>query len=86
MFRVDPETGDATQIELTGPNGEFPVVNGDGIEVRGNTLAVVRNFNNEVATFKLNGKLTAGALADQIGPDGFAIPTTATWAAGDLGP
>ena len=84
VFRVDPETGDATQIELTGPNGEFSVVNGDGIEVRGNTLAVVRNFNNEVATFKLNGQLTAGVLADQIGPDGFAIPTTATWAAGDL--
>ena len=59
-------------------------MNGDGIEVRGNSLAVVRNFNNEVATFKLNGQLTAGVLTDEITSDGFAIPTTATWAAGDL--
>ena len=84
VFKVDPATGDGTQIELTGPAGEFSVVNGDGIEVRGNSLAVVRNFNNEVATFKLNGQLTAGVLTDQITSGGFAIPTTATWAAGDL--
>ena len=84
VFKVDPATGDGTQIELTGPAGEFSVVNGDGIEVRGNSLAVVRNFNNEVATFKLNGQLTAGVLTDQITSDGFAIPTTATWAGGDL--
>ena len=84
VFKVDPETGEGTQIELTGPAGEFLVTMGDGIEVRGNKLTVVRNFANEVATFKLNGKLTAGALTDQIHSDGFAIPTTATWAAGDL--
>ena len=80
VFKVDPATGDGTQIELTGPAGDFSVVNGDGIEVRGNSLAVVRNFNNEVATFKLNGQLSAGVLTDQITSDGFAIPTTATWA------
>jgi hypothetical protein len=84
VFRVDPETGDATQIDFTGPAGEFLVTMGDGIEVRGNTLAVVRNFANEVATFKLNGQLTAGALTSQIESADFAIPTTATWAAGDL--
>ena len=84
VFKVDPATGDGTQIDLTGPNGEFLVVNGDGIEVRGNSLAVVRNFNNQVVTFKLNGQLTAGTLTDEIESDGSAIPTTATWAAGDL--
>ena len=70
--------------ELTGPAGEFLVTMGDGIEVHGNSLAVVRNFANEVATFKLNGQLTSGVLTDQITSADFAIPTTATWAAGDL--
>ena len=84
VFTVDPETGEGTQIELTGPAGEFLVTMGDGIEVHGNTLAVVRNFANEVATFTLNGRLNAGVLTDQIHSDDFAIPTTATWAAGDL--
>ena len=84
VYKVDPETGEGTQIELTGPAGEFLVTMGDGIEVHGNTLAVVRNFANEVATFKLNGQLTAGVLTDQITSVDFAIPTTATWAAGDL--
>ena len=84
VFKVDPESGVATQVELSDPSGDYTVVNGDGIEVRGNSLAVVRNFNNQVDTFKLNGQLTAGVLTDQIGSSGFAIPTTATWAAGDL--
>ena len=84
VFKVDPESGEATQIELSDAAGDYTVVNGDGIEVRGNSLAVVRNFNNEVETFKLNGQLTAGVLTDQIESSGFAIPTTATWAAGDL--
>jgi len=84
VFKVDSESGEATQIELSDAAGDYTVVNGDGIEVRGNSLAVVRNFNNEVDTFKLNGQLTAGVLTDQIESSGFAIPTTATWAAGDL--
>ncbi|HEU5203361.1 MAG TPA: hypothetical protein VFU17_03590 [Candidatus Limnocylindrales bacterium] len=83
VFTVDPD-GVATQVELTGDSGTYLVTNGDGIEVRGNTLAVVRNFDNLVATFRLNGPMTAGVLTNEIQSDSFAIPTTATWAAGDL--
>jgi hypothetical protein len=83
VFTVDPD-GVATQVELTGDSGAYLVTNGDGIEVRGNTLAVVRNFDNLVATFRLNGPMTAGVLTNEIQSDSFAIPTTATWAAGDL--
>ena len=83
VFSVDPD-GVATQVELTGDSGTYLVTNGDGIEVRGNTLAVVRNFDNLVATFRLNGPMTAGVLTNEIQSDSFAIPTTATWAAGDL--
>ena len=83
VFTVDSD-GVATQVELTGDAGAYLVTNGDGIEVHGNTLAVVRNFDNLVATFRLNGPMTAGVLTAEIGSDSFAIPTTATWAAGDL--
>ena len=83
VFTVDSD-GVATQVELRDGADEYLVVNGDGIEIHGNTLAVVRNFNNLVATFRLNGPLTSGVLTDEIESDLFAIPTTATWAAGDL--
>lgn len=83
VFTVDSD-GVATQVELTGDAGAYLVTNGDGIEVHGNTLAVVRNFDNLVATFRLNGPMTAGVLTAEIESDSFAIPTTATWAAGDL--
>ena len=39
LFRVDPATGDATQIST----GGVSVENGDGLEIRGSTLYVVRN-------------------------------------------
>ena len=83
VFTVDSD-GVTSQVELTDGSGAYLVTNGDGIEVRGNTLVVVRNFNNLVATFRLNGPMTDGVLTDEIGSEGFAIPTTATWAAGDL--
>jgi len=84
VFTVDPESGEASKITLSDASGEYFVFNGDGIEVRGSTLVVVRNFDNLVATFKLDGRMTSGVLTDEIESDGFAIPTTATWAAGDL--
>lgn len=83
VFTVDSD-GVATHVELTDDSGEYLVTNGDGIEVHGNTLAVVRNFNNMVATFRLNGPMTQGVLTNEIESDSFAIPTTGTWAAGDL--
>lgn len=83
VFTVDSE-GVASQVELTDDSGAYLVSNGDGIEVHGNTLAVVRNFDNLVATFRLNGRMTSGVLTNEIESDSFAIPTTGTWAAGDL--
>ena len=84
VFRVNPETGDASRVVLTDDSGTYLVTAGDGIEIRGATLAVVRNQLNMVATFKLNGRLTAGMLTGELVSDGFSVPTTATWAAGDL--
>ena len=84
VFRVDPATGVATRIALSGPEGEYLVTAGDGIEIRGNRLAVVRNQLNMVATFKVNGRLTAGTLTGELTSGDFSVPTTATRAAGDL--
>jgi WD40 repeat protein len=83
VFTVDSD-GVASQVELRDGSDEYLVTNGDGIEIRGATLAVVQNFDNLVATFKLNGSLTSGVLTNKITSGEFAIPTTATWAAGDL--
>ena len=83
VFTVDSD-GVASQVELRDGSDEYLVTNGDGIEIRGSTLAVVQNFDNLVATFKLNGSLTSGLLTNKIESDDFAVPTTATWAAGDL--
>ena len=83
VFTVDSD-GVASQVELSDASGPYFVLNGDGIEVRGNTLVVVRNFDNLVATFRLNGPMTSGVLTGEIESASFAIPTTATWAAGDL--
>lgn len=84
VFRVDPSTGETSRIALSGASGAYLVTAGDGIEIRGSTLAVVRNQRNTVATFKVNGQLTAGTLSDELVSGGFSVPTTATWAAGDL--
>jgi hypothetical protein len=84
VFTVDPATGVATAIELSGPEGSYAVTAGDGIEVYGNTLAVVRNQLNLVATFKLDGRLTSGTLVAELTSARFSVPTTATRAAGDL--
>lgn len=84
VFRVDPATGEATQIQLSGPSGEYLVTAGDGIEVRGNRLYVIRNQLNLVAVFKLDGPLASGILVDELTSGGFSVPTTGTFAAGDL--
>jgi hypothetical protein len=85
VFRVDPATGETSVVVLIEPDGDpYLVTNGDGIELNGNRLAVVRNQLNLVATFKVNGRLNSGTLTGELTSPRFAVPTTATRAAGDL--
>lgn len=72
LYTVDPETGDATLIDLDGDT----VPNGDGILLHGKTLYVVQNFLNQIAVVDLNAKLTAGFVERTISSDAFDIPTT----------
>jgi sugar lactone lactonase YvrE len=81
LFRVDPETGAATEIQLgAGVN----VINGDGLEVHGRTLYVVQNQNNRIEVFALGPGLASATLQRTLTPAGLDIPTTAAWVAGSL--
>jgi hypothetical protein len=74
LYRVDPESGDATEIDLGGDT----VTNGDGILLDGKTLYVVRNRNDEIAVVELDPGATEGEIVGTIEDDGFDVPTTVT--------
>jgi hypothetical protein len=79
LFRIDPATGIAKEIDV----GGFVVSNGDGLELRGHTLYVIRN-GNVVTVVGLGPHLTSGtALGDITDPD-LDVPTTGALAAGRL--
>ena len=71
LFRVDPRTGWAKQLR-----SNLAVTNGDGILLRGSTLAVVRNQLNEIVLLKLNRRLTKARLVTTLTDPDFAVPTT----------
>ena len=73
LYRIDPATGEATEIDLGGATVPF----GDGIVLHGRTLYVVQNFLNTVAVVKLQPDLASGEVVDTITSDLFRVPTTA---------
>jgi sugar lactone lactonase YvrE len=72
LYRVDPGTGEATQVDLGGTS----LTAGDGLLVQGNLLYVVRNRFNEVAVIKLNADGSEGSLVDTLTSRDFDVPTT----------
>ena len=72
LFRVDPQTGVATRVDL----GDTLLTAGDGLLVRGRTLYVVRNQFEQVAVIKLNASGTRGRLVDTLTSTDFDLPTT----------
>ena len=72
LFRVDPDTGEATRVDLSGTL----LTNGDGLLVRGKTLYVVQNQLNQVAVIRLNSAGTRGELVDTLTSTDFDVPTT----------
>jgi sugar lactone lactonase YvrE len=72
LYRVDPHTGEALEIDLAGAS----VPAGDGILLEGKTLYVVQNSFNQIAVVKLNDDLSAGMVVDTITNDAFDVPTT----------
>jgi len=72
IFRVDPDTGVASTVDL----GGYVVTAGDGLLVVGRTLYAVQNQLNLIAVFDLNAAGTSGSLAKTITDPRFDIPTT----------
>jgi sugar lactone lactonase YvrE len=71
LFLVTP-AGVTTEIDLGGQT----VMNGDGLLLRGRTLYVVRNQNNQIAVVQLGKDLASGTIARTITSPGFDVPTT----------
>ena len=73
LYRIDPATGEATEIDLGGDAVPF----GDGIVLHGRTLYVVQNFLNTVAVVELKPDLSSGEVVETITSDLFRVPATA---------
>jgi outer membrane protein assembly factor BamB len=78
LYRVDPDTGTAVEIDLGGVDLPSP----DGLELRGNTLYVVGG--GLVTVVRLGARLASGVVLGKITDPGLDVPTTATVAAGRL--
>jgi streptogramin lyase len=78
LFRVDPDTGTAEQVDLGGELLPSP----DGLELRGNTLYAVGG--GLVTVVRLGARLASGVVLGQITDPGLDVPTTATVAGGRL--
>jgi sugar lactone lactonase YvrE len=72
LYRVDPETGAATLVDLGGAS----LVNGDGLRRQGRTLYVVQNQLNQIAVVRLNRDWDGGSVARLITDPNFDVPTT----------
>jgi hypothetical protein len=80
LFRVDPATGDADEVDLGGTTLTYP----DGLELLGRRLYVVRPFDNRVTVIALGVRLASGVVLGDLTDPSFDIPSTATVAAGRL--
>jgi hypothetical protein len=80
LFRVDPATGVAGELDLGGANLNYP----DGLELLGHTLYVVRPFDNRITVILLAARLASGVILGDLTDPSLDIPSTATVAAGRL--
>jgi streptogramin lyase len=78
LFRVDPATGIAEEVDLGGEVLPSP----DGLELRGHTLYVVGG--GLVTVVRLRARLASGVVLGELTDPRLAVPTTATVAAGRL--
>ena len=79
LFRIDPATGTAEEIDL----GGVTLGSVDGLELQGRTLYAVRN-TNQVSVVRLDSQFATGTVLGDITDPDLDVPTTATVAAGRL--
>jgi sugar lactone lactonase YvrE len=80
LWKIDPSTGAAVQVDL----GGTALTNGDGLLLRGRTLYVVQNADNQVAVVRLSADYTSGSIVTTIKSAGFDFPTTIAKLHGEL--
>jgi sugar lactone lactonase YvrE len=73
LYKVDPDTGVATEIDL---GGAF-VPSADGLVLAGKQLYVVQNFLNRIGVVHLDSSLTSGVVGEPLTSPDYMIPTTA---------
>ena len=72
LYRVDPATGFAVQVDL---GGEM-LPNADGLLLQGKTLYVVQNRMNKIGIVSLDPDLNSGNVGGPITNPAFRVPTT----------
>ncbi len=73
LYNIDPASGAASRIDT----GDVSLTGGDGLELDGRTLHVVRNSSNLVVTMELDEDALAAAFAGEATSLDFDVPTTA---------
>ncbi|WP_089103060.1 SMP-30/gluconolactonase/LRE family protein [Streptomyces hyaluromycini] len=73
LHRVDPATGITEAVDL---GDAAPLVNGDGLLVRGRTLYAVQNRQNAIDVFRLAADGRSGVFQRRITDPAFDVPTT----------
>lgn len=79
LYRVDLATGTAEPVQL-----DRPLVNGDGLLLRGQTLYAARNFDNLIATVRLSDDWSSGTTVAERSYPGADVPTTLAFSRGRL--
>ena len=72
LFLVDPATGASTLIDT----GEADLTAGDGLELVGQTVYVMRNRMGEIVAVELDEQATSGVVTGTATSDDFDVPTT----------
>lgn len=80
LYRVSTDDGGIRRIDVAG--GDLTA--GDGLELQGRTLYVVRNSVELIAEVRLDGRLRDGRVVEQVTHESFMFPTTAALDRGRL--
>ncbi len=80
LYRVSTADRSVRRIDL----GGAAVTNGDGLELSGRTLYVVRNANELISEVRLDGRLENGRVVSETTDPTFRFPTTAALDQGRL--
>lgn len=80
LFRVDPQTGSSTRVDL----GGGLMSGGDGLTRDGRTLYAVQPLSNQVAVLGLSRDGRSGSIQTTVRDASFDVPTTVALSKGRL--